>query len=1225
MVATLNCLGTVTVYDPLDSHEWIGETWGSGTTVQYTDFEGRRCLKATVTRSVEDWAAIRTKRFPLQDWEASFTALKMDVYLTDAPVDTRLKIEFHGADYDPAVGGIIASSLAQDQWTTLNWPLAFVNDLSAVGALSIVLDRISGSKPTLYVDNLRLVDAQGQETAWDRMDGARQWFYFGNWYNWAGIEGFPGIEPIAAMQGAPGSPTAGLFLQWDIENGQGPGTSAEIGTNGGHSETNPEWLDEDLSQVDRFGARIRSSSTDVAFRVFFYDADTDTGFATASAFPQNADTWQQVVWDIPWPHGFDRTDVDEIKLVVADIDKAPQGTANFDSLTLHTDDPPPDLDGRATVLTNFDDQNPVNNHLGGAWGETNSSDDMDRIDLTFDTVNGRGGSPAALRVAFHNLDEGFCGFWNSCLGRADFPEFSLDLSRWDYLRFYVRGSGATEKTFNVKVEVKQQPAGEDPFDYTAYQYIQIDDSNIDWQPVVLSLDLDSPLAWSHNRYYPDKAYIKEITFVIENYFNPAQGTFYVDDIELIDLDEEEQPLLPSASDTEFLDYLLETNFNYFRYAVHPGTGLVLDRLSSSDLASTAATGFGLSAWAAAPYAGLLTRDEAYGRIHRALTTLATAPMGLTTNGPPPQQGQIGVNGFFYHFLDSRTGLRKVAVVDDAFQEGSELSPVDTAICLYGVMACERAVKVANGYSAEQQQSVRALAQTIIARVDWPFMMNPFTDPVQLYNAWKPEQTDAYVAQHHSGIGYVASEDNGGRTAYHTWDYATDEVLLMVLAGLAAPEPEKRLPLAMMQSWQRTEGNFSGAALIQSWPGSSFTYEFANLWLPLSLLPPDIAGTSYWQNNRAAMQADLAFCTTPTVRNTFATFDGISFGITACEDPSRRYSAFGSPPSGDCDGLTGDDAVACFLVDLPGPDRVNGTLAPYGAAAAIDFLPEDTTAALRHYYFDLALWNNLFGFPDAFNLDVSQLLAQEQELQNAGFTEIRAQLANHNGPWFNTAQFGIDQGPIVMALINRRHAGILQKLTSFYPHMTRAISKAFPGETDIDEDGMRDDRELLIAFADENDELTGIEDVTPEQDFDGDGLANGDEIGRGTNPTAEDSDQDGMPDGWEVGAELQPTVDDADEDPDKDAITNLQEYTNGTDPKRYVIVLKAGWNLVAITRQPDDNTASALFGDAVVWEWDPVHKCYRRAARVLPLHGYWVFTLEPREVEINSPPRRDRRQ
>jgi hypothetical protein len=71
------------------------------------------------------------------------------------------------------------------------------------------------------------------------------------------------------------------------------------------------------------------------------------------------------------------------------------------------------------------------------------------------------------------------------------------------------------------------------------------------------------------------------------------------------------------------------------------------------------------------------------------------------------------------------------------------------------------------------------------------------------------------------------------------------------------------------------------------------------------------------------------------------------------------------------------------------------------------------------------------------------------------------------------------------------------------------------------------------------------------DEDGDGLTNGDEIAKKTNPFDPDTDNDGLPDGWEVKHNLDPNdpagANGASGDPDGDGLTNLQEYEHGTDP------------------------------------------------------------------------------
>ncbi|MES2440208.1 MAG: hypothetical protein V4584_14155 [Verrucomicrobiota bacterium] len=73
-------------------------------------------------------------------------------------------------------------------------------------------------------------------------------------------------------------------------------------------------------------------------------------------------------------------------------------------------------------------------------------------------------------------------------------------------------------------------------------------------------------------------------------------------------------------------------------------------------------------------------------------------------------------------------------------------------------------------------------------------------------------------------------------------------------------------------------------------------------------------------------------------------------------------------------------------------------------------------------------------------------------------------------------------------------------------------------------------------------------ASADDDFDDDGLANGEEASRGTDPYQSDTDGDGMPDGWEVTWGSDPlALADADLDTDGDHVTNLREFQLGTIP------------------------------------------------------------------------------
>ena len=56
----------------------------------------------------------------------------------------------------------------------------------------------------------------------------------------------------------------------------------------------------------------------------------------------------------------------------------------------------------------------------------------------------------------------------------------------------------------------------------------------------------------------------------------------------------------------------------------------------------------------------------------------------------------------------------------------------------------------------------------------------------------------------------------------------------------------------------------------------------------------------------------------------------------------------------------------------------------------------------------------------------------------------------------------------------------------------------------------------------------------------------DKDGTGNNAD-EDDDNDGMPDTWELAYGLNPLIDDGSEDPDRDEVSNINEYNKGTEP------------------------------------------------------------------------------
>ena len=132
---------------------------------------------------------------------------------------------------------------------------------------------------------------------------------------------------------------------------------------------------------------------------------------------------------------------------------------------------------------------------------------------------------------------------------------------------------------------------------------------------------------------------------------------------------------PTASpfyqvDEVLLEAMEKANFRYFWEQANPYTGIVRDRCNAtspdkSDLGSIAATGFGLTALCIGDERGYLGHAAARERVLNAMRFLWKMP---------------NHRGFFYHWANVNTGERLW---------DSEVSSVDTAILLCGVLTCRQ--------------------------------------------------------------------------------------------------------------------------------------------------------------------------------------------------------------------------------------------------------------------------------------------------------------------------------------------------------------------------------------------------------------------------------------------------------------------------------------------------------------------------------------------------------
>ena len=308
----------------------------------------------------------------------------------------------------------------------------------------------------------------------------------------------------------------------------------------------------------------------------------------------------------------------------------------------------------------------------------------------------------------------------------------------------------------------------------------------------------------------------------------------------------------SQEDRGLLEKIERDSIQYFlRYSDHE-TGLTRDSSQPGSPASIAATGFSLASLAIAQSRGWIPRDQAYEKIRRTLKVL--------------KQEAAHQNGFFYHFLDPRTGRRVWR---------SEASSIDTALLLAGALLAAQYF---------EGTDLPRLAQDLYRRVNWRWMTNGTS---LVCHGWKPES---------------------GFLPYY-WDSYSE---LIILQALAIGAPENTLPANAWQAWDRLEDEYNGKRVVFSHSGSLFTYQYAHAFIDFREFSD--RGTNYFENSKNASLANWEYSL--SFRDKYQTYSESSWGLSASLGPGG-YRAYGAKPGlGLHDGTIAPYASISSLVFTP---------------------------------------------------------------------------------------------------------------------------------------------------------------------------------------------------------------------------------------------------------------------------------------------------------------------
>lgn len=313
-----------------------------------------------------------------------------------------------------------------------------------------------------------------------------------------------------------------------------------------------------------------------------------------------------------------------------------------------------------------------------------------------------------------------------------------------------------------------------------------------------------------------------------------------------------RPAATAVTD-DALERLERSAFDYLWQQRDARSGLVYNTTEPRAPASQAAAGVALSAIPIGIERGWISREAGYRQAHRLVRSL---------------NHSAREHGFFYHFIDSRTGRRVW---------GSEVSCMDSAIVFAG------AAVVAEYF---RDTEVARLANQLIDRAVWPWFLD---GEDTLKWGWKPE----------TGFEGGPMEFSESVLAY-----------LLAIGSPTHPLPPSswsamRRPITRVLNGQRS--------MVYTDDGSLFAYLLPLLWFDLRARHD--AYLDYWSNAQVAILSNLQFCLTHAGQ--FRTYREGLWGLSAALGPDG-YTAYGAMPARHVvhDGTVAPYVVAASIPFIP---------------------------------------------------------------------------------------------------------------------------------------------------------------------------------------------------------------------------------------------------------------------------------------------------------------------
>ncbi|NCU37269.1 T9SS type A sorting domain-containing protein, partial [Candidatus Falkowbacteria bacterium] len=296
------------------------------------------------------------------------------------------------------------------------------------------------------------------------------------------------------------------------------------------------------------------------------------------------------------------------------------------------------------------------------------------------------------------------------------------------------------------------------------------------------------------------------------------------------------------------------------------------------------------------------------------------------------------HGVWPHWLDGNTG--KVIPFSD-LDNGGDL--VETAFLVQGLLAARQYFNQTNA----DEQSIAERITQLWETVEWDWYRR--NDGNFLYWHWSPN--------HQWAINMQVRGPNEAAIVY-----------LLAIASPTHGVPASLWHDGWASSTNYVNGDsFYGYKLWVGWDYGGPLFFAHYSYLGFDPRNKKDAYANYFLNNRNHTLINRAYCIANP--KNFEGYSAVSWGLTASDDPWG------------------------YMVHEPVGTRDNGTITPSAALSSMPYTPDESMAALKHFYRTLGgkIWGNM-GFADAFNPEAD---------------------------WYATSYLAIDQGPIIIMIENHR--------------------------------------------------------------------------------------------------------------------------------------------------------------------------------------------------------------